>query len=166
MSGPSGAGKTTLLRILCGLDKEYDGACELTSDTEFSYCFQEYRLFPQINALKNILLVSYEKAGEAEADESRKMLARLSFTDGDMELLPSQLSGGMKQRVAFARAVLKKTNVLLLDEPTKEVDERVADEMLKIISEESQKRLVILVTHKSEDVSSLNSTIVNIGARN
>ena len=75
------------------------------------------------------------------------MLMRLGFKEADLNKKPRELSGGMKQRVAFVRSVLKDSPILLLDEPTKELDTDTADSMLSIISEEAKKRLVIIVTH-------------------
>jgi ABC-type multidrug transport system ATPase subunit len=71
----------------------------------------------------------------------------------------------MKQRVAFIRAVAKDAPILILDEPTKEIDPENAAIMREIIKEESKKRLVIMVTHKTEDISDLQAQIIDIGAR-
>ena len=68
-----------------------------------------------------------------------------------MKKKPRELSGGMKQRVAFVRALLKDSPILILDEPTKELDSNTVDAMLEIIRCEAQRRLVIIVTH--DDIS-------------
>ena len=144
--GESGVGKTTLLRIIAGLDKEYGGSV-IGGDVEnISFMFQEYRLFSALNALKNAALASPTNMNEASA-----LLLKLGFKESDLKKKPHELSGGMKQRVAFVRALLKKTPILLLDEPTKELDQDTASIMLEIISEEAKKRLVIIVTH--DDIS-------------
>lgn len=144
--GESGVGKTTLLRIIAGLDKEYGGSV-IGGDVEnISFMFQEYRLFSALNALKNAALASPINMNEASA-----LLLKLGFKESDLKKKTHELSGGMKQRVAFVRALLKKTPILLLDEPTKELDQDTASIMLEIISEEAKKRLVIIVTH--DDIS-------------
>ena len=147
LKGVSGIGKTTLFRIISGLDTDFKGSILNGGFSNVSYHFQEYRLFGQLTALQNISMVSFENSDDKNLDRSRQILSRLGFAPEEMNLYPDELSGGMKQRVAFARAVLKDSPILLLDEPTKELDPSVVDEMCRIIDEESQKRTVILITH-------------------
>ena len=118
--GESGAGKTTLLRIIAGLDKEYSGSIQ-QSVPGVSVCFQEYRLFDNISALKNVTDVSFKSATEDDVQYVKSLFERLNLSASDANLCPRELSGGMKQRVAFIRAIAKKSSVLILDEPTKEV---------------------------------------------
>ena len=162
--GESGAGKTTLLRIIAGLDKDYTGKVELSAKG-VSVCFQEYRLFENITALKTVTEVSFKNATDADVERAKALFRRLNLSDDDSALYPAELSGGMKQRVAFIRAVAKESDILILDEPTKEVDPENAAIMRQIIKEESEKRLVIMVTHKDEDVSDILSTVIDISAR-
>ena len=161
ISGESGIGKTTLLRIIAGLDKDYNGTVE-RSIPGVSVCFQEYRLFDGITALKNVTEVSFKKATAGDVDDVKKLFERLNLSDEDVNLYPPELSGGMKQRVAFIRAIAKKAPVLILDEPTKEVDPENASIMNQIIKEEGKKRLVIMVTHKQEDILDTDATIIDI----
>ena len=147
ISGSSGVGKTTLLRIISGLDKDFRGSVTDGGIRNTSYHFQEYRLFPNLNALDNIIEISFKSKSRENEKKAYELLARLGFSSEEMKLFPSELSGGMKQRVAFARAILKDAPILLLDEPTKELDSTLVDEMCKIIGEEAKKRTVILVTH-------------------
>lgn len=146
VTGESGVGKTTLLRIIAGLDNEYSGSVIGGGMENISFMFQEYRLFPALNAVKNAALASPDNLSEAS-----EHLIRLGFKEADLKKKPRELSGGMKQRVAFVRALLKKSPILLLDEPTKELDQDTASIMLEIINEEAKKRLVIVVTH--DDIS-------------
>lgn len=164
ISGESGAGKTTLLRIISGLDKDYTGTVERNSP-EVSVCFQEYRLFANLTALENVTEISYKKATQSDVTYVKSLFERLNLSESDMLLYPDALSGGMKQRVAFIRAVARKAPILILDEPTKEVDAENASIMRQIIKEESETRLVLLVTHKAEDISDIEASIINISAR-
>ena len=151
ITGESGIGKTTLLRIIAGLDKDYTGEIVGGGINNVSFMFQEHRLFPSLNALKNAA-ISLQDTRDAEA-----LLKRLGFEDEDLKKKPHQLSGGMKQRVAFARAVLMDAPILILDEPTKELDPESIEIMLAVIKEQAEKRLVITVTH--------DDSLVNAGAR-
>ncbi len=154
--GESGVGKTTLLRIISGLDKDYTGSVLGGGFKNVSVAFQEYRLFPHLNALDNVKLAN--KESEAELEAAKEILTRLGFSDEDMKKRPTELSGGMKQRVSLARAILKDAPVLLLDEPTKELDGALRDEVYGIITEEAKRRLVIIVTHHGEDIERLEAT--------
>ena len=159
--GDSGVGKTTLLRIIAGLETEYDGVVSGGGFTEVSCAFQEYRLFPNLTAIENLTVIQKNPNG-AESEDAAKILKLLRFSDEDMNLYPSELSGGMKQRVSFARAVLKKSKILLLDEPTKELDSEICSTIYEIINKVKNDRLVILVTHKSDDISELSPVIIDL----
>ena len=162
LTGESGAGKTTLLRMIAGLDTDYRGKISGGGITKTALCFQEHRLFPTLTALKNLELVSFEQKHDNSELISRQMLSKMGFSEEDMFLRPSELSGGMRQRVALARAILRNTPVLLLDEPTKELDPLHAKMALDVIAEEGKKRLVIMVTHKREEIKMLNATEIII----
>lgn len=161
ISGESGIGKTTLLRIIAGLDKEYDGFITGGGVENVSFMFQEYRLFPTLNAVKNASLVSADNLNVAS-----KLLIRLGFKKNDLNKRPRELSGGMKQRVSFVRALLKNAPILLLDEPTKELDEETASIMLEIIGEEAKKRLVIIVTHDDVSDKLSDAQIIHLKSNN
>ena len=158
--GESGAGKTTLLRMISGLDSEYSG--EILGVTGVSFAFQEYRLFPTLTALENVFYANFDKKNEADLKKCQKALAELGFEESDMSLYPKELSGGMKQRVSLARAFLNDAPVLLLDEPTKELDEENVKRVIERISEEGKHRLVILVTHEFSDIEAVGAEIISL----
>ena len=161
LRGKSGIGKTTLLRIIAGLDKEYSGNVSGGGIGNVSFAFQEYRLFPELSALENVMLAK-PNDNEADRNSAIEMLTQLGFSSADMNLSPSELSGGMKQRVSLARAFLKNTPILLLDEPTKELDALLCELVCKMIRKIAETRLVILVTHKEEDVLLLDGELINL----
>lgn len=164
LEGDSGIGKTTLLRIIAGLDKDFSGSVSTGVKSSVSYCFQEHRLFPALSAFDNVYKVSFKEENEENKELTKSLLKRLKFSESDMLLRPEELSGGMRQRVAFARAVLKKSDVLLLDEATKELDSELADTVLQIIAEEAKKRLVIFVTHKKSESEILGAKAIKLNA--
>ena len=150
LSGASGIGKTTLLRIIAGLDKKYEGTVSGGGIRNVSYAFQEHRLFHNLTALQNLLVIFDDSDSLMEA-KAKSLLFTLGFTDDEILLYPDALSGGMCQRVSLARAFLKNTPVLLLDEPVKELDKDLKEVVYNLIGEESKSRLVILVTHEEID---------------
>ena len=162
LKGDSGIGKTTLLRIIAGLDKDYTGKVITASESKISYCFQEYRLFPSLSAINNVFKVSFEVESCENLEKTVSLLSALGFSEADMKLKPSKLSGGMKQRIAFARAFLRHSSILLLDEPTKELDEGLSKKMIELIKMTSKDRLVIMVTHKNEEWADLNAIQINL----
>lgn len=162
ITGDSGIGKTTLLRIISGFDKKYTGSVLGGGFENVSFSFQEYRLFMGLTALQNITEVVYKKASENDIQNAKSLLYSLGLKEAELALFPSELSGGMKQRVSLARALLKSSKILILDEPTKELDDELCKTVRAIIKEESKKRLVIIVTHSEEDIKELNGSIINL----
>ena len=165
IKGDSGVGKTTLLRIISGIDKNYVGYVTQLNPGDVSFAFQEYRLFDSLSALENVSVGARDTASFFRA---KRILSRLNFTDKEMYLSCDELSGGMKQRVSLARAFFHKGGVLLLDEPTKELDPDNVKNVLDLIKKEAKDRLVIMVTHKSEDIKALSSiaTIIELKKTN
>ena len=160
--GESGIGKTTLLRLIAGLDKDYSG--EIVSDGDFSLsmAFQEHRLFPSLTAIENVVFAVSDGKDKAVFDNARKILLSLGLTESDLLLYPEQLSGGMKQRISVARALLYDAKILLLDEPTKELDHNNRTLLLDMIKSEGERRLVIIATHNEDDVERLCARIIHI----
>lgn len=148
--GKSGSGKTTLMRIIAGLDEKFEGEVIGGGIKHVSIAFQEYRLFDGLSALQNVHLENVTEAARAE-----KLLHTLGFTDEDYNKPAHDLSGGMKQRVSIARAIFKQSEILLLDEPTKEIGKENIERLAELIKSESEKRLVIVITHNEEDFSAL-----------
>jgi len=160
LAGGSGSGKTTLLRMISGLDKKYSGNIELTDVNKISFVFQEPRLLPDSSALENVALVL------GNTEESKKtateMLTKLDLGN-DINTLPSEMSGGMKQRVSIARALCYNGDVLLLDEPFNGIDSDRTRVIMDIIKDYSKERLCILVSHNQDHIDYLNCSVLNIG---
>ena len=165
VTGESGIGKTTLLRMIAGLDKDFSGEITGGGVKNISFAFQEYRLFPNLSAIDNVIFANYGKKSEAAENKAKEILLSLGFTANDLSLFPHELSGGMKQRVSLARAFLRDAPILLLDEPTKELDDANSLLVKEMISEISKSRLVILVTHKAEHIKFFSATQIQLDKR-
>lgn len=162
ITGPSGVGKTTLLRIISGIEKNFDGQVLYSDNTVISFSFQEHRLFPNLTAVENLTKILFNKPTQDDYIRACSMLYRLGLSSSDINLYPRELSGGMKQRVSLARAFLHDADVVLLDEPTKELDPALVKTVTEIISELSEDKLLIIVSHDTDFVASLNSKVITL----
>jgi ABC-type nitrate/sulfonate/bicarbonate transport system ATPase subunit len=162
--GPSGCGKTTLLNILSGLDTSDSGsvivrARDGTRPATFGYMFQESRLLPWLTVAENIAFVLDRRAGAA--DTVRYWLERVGLT-GRGNDYPRQLSIGQQQRVAVARALCIRPDVLFMDEPFSSLDEltasRMREELLELWNE--LRATVVFVTHNPLEATFLADRII------
>ena len=156
---PSGRGKTTLLRMIADLDKAYTG--EINSES-VAYAFQEYRLFPVLNALGNVANILWERPTVEQIQAAKNLLSFFGFSEADMQLYPNALSGGMKQRVSLCRALLADRKILLLDEPFKELDDTLRERLRSVLAEEAKKRLIILTAHTMDTLGDLERNILSL----
>ncbi len=154
--GPSGCGKTTLLRILAGFLKPDSGEITGVSGKSLSMVFQEDRLLPWLSAKENISIVSKSTDAEFLLDQ----LELLSAADKRV----SQLSGGMKRRVAFLRALSVDFDILLMDEPFKGLDARIRQKAMDLLKRESRnrERVVVLVTHDPYEADYLGNYYIEL----
>ncbi len=158
VKGESGIGKTTLLRIISGLDQDYIGDVLGGGINNVSFAFQEYRLFPTLTAIENLIFAISDTKDEAVVSKAESLLTKLNFAKDEFHLLPDQMSGGMKQRISIARALMKDCPILLLDEPTKELDRDNISAVHSLILSEGENRLVIIVSHSEVDAATLPAT--------
>ena len=166
ITGSSGSGKTTLLTLLSGLDKPTSGRVfidqqDITDASEddlaplrnriIGFVFQSFHLIPSMSAMENIMFPA-ELQGLSNAEKkARQLLERVGLADR-ADNLPSQLSGGEKQRVSLCRAMINDPKLLFADEPTGNLDSkkgRIVFEQLVEIKNE-QGATLILVTHNPE----------------
>ena len=171
--GPSGCGKTTLIRILAGLDFPTSGQVLLKGkkvdgpSAEQGMVFQDYTLFPWLTVKKNVMFGLEVKGvgrmrAEAEASEWLEMVGLSKFA----EVYPSQLSGGMKQRVAIARSLANRPEILLLDEPFGALDAQTRSSMQAYLLNiwRNVDVTVFFVTHDLDEAIYLSDRILVLRA--
>ena len=176
--GQSGSGKTTLLNIIGGLDRYDDGnliingvSTKRYSDRDWDsyrnhtvgFVFQSYNLIPHQTVLKNVelaLTISGISAGDRTA-RATEALEKVGLSE-HIHKKPSQLSGGQMQRVAIARALVNDPDILLADEPTGALDSDTSIQVMDLLKEVAQDRLVVMVTHNPELAERYATRIVTL----
>ena len=161
--GRSGSGKSTLLRLIAGLSQPTEGRISYRGQpvdgpvAGIAMVFQGFALFPWLTVLENVQ-IGLEALGLPESEIRRRALAAIDLIglDGFESAYPRELSGGMRQRVGFARALVVHPNILLMDEPFSALDvltaENLRSDLLDLWSEgQLPIKAVILVTHSIEE---------------
>ena len=176
--GPSGCGKTTLLNIIGGLDrytsgdliinsrstKEYkDADWDTYRNHSIGFVFQSYNLIPHQTVLSNVEL-ALTLSGVSKAERRRRAKEALEKVGLGDQLYkrPNQMSGGQMQRVAIARALVNDPDILLADEPTGALDTTTSEQIMDILKEISENRLIIMVTHNPELAEKYSTRIVKL----
>jgi lipoprotein-releasing system ATP-binding protein len=164
--GPSGCGKSTLLHILGLLDAPTGGTMEFDGvrpwelgeaaqarfrNEKIGYIFQDHCLLPQCTVRENVLTPTLVGKADAGAAERAGELLRRVGLEGRLGHRPAELSGGEKQRVAIARALIRQPELLLCDEPTGNLDEKTAGEVIDLLLELQQDSgmMLVVVTHSA-----------------
>jgi len=175
--GPSGCGKSTLLRIIAGLIKPlhgevlYNGVRVEKPNRDISFVFQDFALLPWLTNIENVKLgLSLFDLSEEEKERKARLLFKKMGLEGFEKAYPNMLSGGMKQRVGLARAIISDPKVLLMDEPFSSLDELTAEalrgdviNMMK--SQDTNVSLVVMVTHNVEEAVELSNKVVILSER-
>lgn len=174
--GPSGCGKTTLLNIIGGLDRYDSGDLIINglstkkfknSDWDayrnhsIGFVFQNYNLIGHQTVLQNVE-IALTLSGVSPAERKRKAVQALTEVGllDQIKKKPSQLSGGQMQRVAIARALINNPDIILADEPTGALDSQTSVQVMDLLKEISETRLVIMVTHNGELADKYSNRII------
>ncbi|MCO6459168.1 MAG: ABC transporter ATP-binding protein [Pirellulaceae bacterium] len=166
--GPSGSGKSTLLHIIGTLDTPTSGRVLLDGQDPFElderrlahfrnrnvgYVFQDHHLLPQLSVLENVLIpaVAEGRPSREVVERAHDLLARVGLADR-LDHRPAELSGGERERVAVARALIHQPGLLLADEPTGNLDRTSADTVSRLLLElqRQERAILIVVTHSLE----------------
>lgn len=176
--GPSGSGKTTLLNIIGGLDKYDSGdliingiSTKKYSDRDWDsyrnhtigFVFQSYNLIPHQSVLANVeLALTISGISKSERRQKAKAALEKVGLGNQLHKKPSQMSGGQMQRVAIARALVNDPDILLADEPTGALDSETSVQVMELIKEIAEDRLVIMVTHNPELAEQYANRIIKV----
>lgn len=156
--GPSGCGKTTLLNMLMGLLSPDSGAITGVPGKK-SAVFQEDRLCESFSAVANVRMVCQKAATLRMVEEN---LGQIGLADS-LRLPVSELSGGMRRRVALVRALLAESEILFLDEPFKGLDVELKQSVIQYVKTKAQGKTVILVTHDIAEVKAMDGDLLRMG---
>jgi len=166
--GPSGCGKSTLLNILSTIDNEFENGKVFVMDKEIKnlnesqkadfrnknigFIFQSYALIPEFSIVENCAIpLIMRGTSKKEANHKAKEIIKELISDANDNFFlktPNQLSGGQQQRIAIARALIHEPDIIIADEPTANLDEKLSLEFIRILRElKSQNRTIIVATH-------------------
>lgn len=158
LMGASGIGKTTLLRILMGLEQADSGSVTGIHKNNISSMFQEDRLIPTLSAVENVAIVIH---GKINKQNIRNNLSTILPSDCLDKPIVS-LSGGMKRRVALARAMTYPSELIILDEPFTGLDKDTKSEVIEYILKMRNNRTLLIATHGTDDACLLGADVIQL----
>lgn len=158
LMGPSGIGKTTVMNLLMKLDTPDSGRILGMEGRRVAVCFQEDRLIEDWDAVSNVQLVCGKKITKEMIE---KEFSKVGLEDSKDKPVRT-LSGGMRRRVAMIRAMIIPSDVILMDEPLKGLDEELKYKVIDYIKEKSRGKTVIIITHEIEEAKRLGGNIVEL----
>ncbi len=164
VSGASGRGKTTLARIAAGLAEADSGKVLMqgAENVKISFLFQEDRLLPWLSVYDNLALGRLRDAGNDLEGEIRQMAKDLEIEEA-LFAMPEELSGGMRHRVALGRTFLANSNLMILDEPFRGLDQGLKERLLdRLWQKNIERKTVILISHSREDCENLTERVISI----
>lgn len=171
--GPSGCGKSTLFNLMAGFDTNYEGEIvvhgkllsELNEDELCSYrrnhigfVFQNYHLIRGYTAKENVMMAVEAIGGTQKEQEVMDLFSQLDITSKADQKIET-LSGGQKQRVAIARAIINHPSIIFADEPTGALDRNNSNEIMELLKNLSEKRLVVVITHDKKCAEYANQIV-------
>lgn len=164
---PTGSGKTTLLNCIAGIPQKnlnISGQIELAENTVISYAFQDYRLLNNCTVLQN-LMIPLENIKDisltTKKNEALCLLQKMKL-ESKQNIKAAFLSGGEKQRISLARALIYPSELLLLDEPFNALSEDVKKSVLGVVKEQLNSRSAIIISHDKNDLDFLCNSVIRM----
>ena len=174
--GPSGAGKTTLLQIIGTLDKPDSGSIMVDGidvsslstkklsdfrNQHLGFVFQFHQLLPEFTALENIMIPAFiaGKSRKEAKERAEELLAFMGLSDRASHK-PAELSGGEKQRISIARAIMKDAPIVILDEATANVDPENEKELMDAVDALTKEKTIIMIAHRLKTVRHADQIVV------
>lgn len=152
LKAPSGKGKTTLLHLISTIEKIDQGQINYKNIQSFAYAFQDIRLIPWLTVKENILyVVNKQRTNKNDFSQTLHYLLEKTELSEHVDKLPEELSGGQKQRVSMVRALIVKSDVLLMDEPLNGLDDELKSKIIELLDNwiSTNKPLVLWATHEN-----------------
>lgn len=171
--GESGCGKSTLLRTIAGLMYPLDGiilvngkVLKKASKNNIYMMHQNYTSFNWMNCIDNVLIskkIQHKKITKEDIQLAEELLNKVGIYE-HRNKYPSQLSGGMRQRLALARTIYVKPDIILMDEPLSALDDTTRSKMQNLILDlhEETNNTILMVTHSKEEANKMCSDVINL----
>ena len=162
--GKSGCGKSTLLKTIAGLQKPLAGSVQRNSRQPIYMMHQRYTNFNWLNCLDNVLIAERQKRKRRELEPAAKRVLEQVGIGSYLDRYPTELSGGMQQRLALARVLFVKPNCLLMDEPLSALDDSTRGRMQQLILDVHQEthNTILMVTHSVDEANKMCDQIITL----
>lgn len=165
ITGKSGSGKTSLLNIISGIDSDYEGTLQIKKNnhqTNIDYVFQDFNLFEQISAVENVEMGNNILGKKNDFLKLSYYVNLLDLSDFVLRSKVKNLSGGEKQRVAILRSLMRDPEIILIDEPTANLDEKNTLKIFSLLKKISQFKTVIVVSHDLQNAEKFADQIYDL----
>lgn len=159
--GPSGKGKTTFFRLLSGLELPDSGEINFLEKPVFSYAFQDVRLLENLTLSENLMFTCHHKLSKSETAEFLKYWESIMIDLGlPIDQKIKTYSGGMKQKASLIRALAHDSNIIILDEVFRELDQKSEQQILQLLNQEKGQRTVLMASHRQDLIEQFDGRII------
>lgn len=162
--GKSGCGKSTLLKTIAKMQKQISGTVTRDDKSQIYMMHQKYTNFNWLDCLDNVLIAERSKKKRKMSEEHAKEVLKQVGLEEYLDRYPTELSGGMQQRLALARVLFVKPKILLMDEPLSALDDNTREKMQKLIIDVHKEtgNTIIMVTHSIEEAHKMCDEIIKL----